>query len=712
VVSAGRSGREGEREREPGLVLVVVVVVLISSGLALSLFTATRRARHGRRILLPARPPRPLQRRPLWRCALFSSSSPTSSPPPPLTSLTPRPVHRAGNSDWALYTLVGSGFTSELKFTAQGPSLPSPLHLGVIPHHPAHSSSAHRLGRPRRARGRVQRWQGHVCLLPPQGPKLGPPKARPDLLGPSPLSSPRPYPHAHLLTSPLPRTQLGEGVPDQRKGLFPTHTAAVSAQLRGAHVTIQARSDADVARSHILKRVSDSSGARYGVHNEPAQPYRAPAPVGSTYVPVGRPDFTPSKPVAPPTPVGTAYAPRANELADLRAAGAAKAAAPPPAPRALPGLTAGSAGLRVAEPTTKPAPPPASNDDDDDFAPQVNKAPSFAAARAPPPPSAPAPSSTSTSASTASQAASERPAAVGTSYTPVSLPKPGKLGNRWQAAVSGANSDAAESPAASPSPAKSSSAGAGAAKPLTWSQRQEQARLEREKDDAASASAFSSPSPAVKAAGAAIGGTAAVGLAAGAALGVGAGLAGAAAVGVGAAAVKSAVESRDEDEEKAEQDEDGFDAPPPAPPAPPALSARSEPEPEPEREVEVRPSLLPSASRPSPPPPPQALTHPSLARRAPPQPSPRSRSRPATRRARSRRAPPRRASARAPCSTTTPRRRTSSGSPRATCSSASSRSTRGGGRPRTPRARGACSLVRRAARSSSLTLSLDRCGSH
>ncbi|KPV75271.1 uncharacterized protein RHOBADRAFT_53268 [Rhodotorula graminis WP1] len=447
-------------------------------------------------------------------------------------------VLSGGNSDWALYTLVGSGFTSELKFTAQGSGGLDEL------------EDEFNDGKAMFA----------FCRL--KDPNSGLPKF----------------------------VLLGEGVPDQRKGLFPTHTAAVSAQLRGAHVTIQARSDADVSPSHILKRVSDSSGARYGVHNEPAQPYRAPAPVGSSYVPVGRPAYTPSRPVAPPTPVGTAHTPRSNELAELRAAGAAKAAAPPPAaPRALPGLTAGSAGLRVAEPATKPAP---AADDDDDFAPQVKKPSSFAA---PPPsaaPSAPAPSSTSNQASAASSSSSERPTAVGTSYTPVSLPKPGKLGNRWQAAVaSGAQANADETPANATSGA---GAAAGAKKPLTWSERQEQARLERERDDAASASALSlSPSPAVKAAGAAIGGTAAVGLAAGAALGVGAGLAGAAAVGVGAAAVKSAVDSREEDEEEGgERDEDGFGAPPP-PPAPPA---RSDPEPEPEREIEGPTATLASLS--------------------------------------------------------------------------------------------------------------------
>lgn len=65
--------------------------------------------------------------------------------------------------------------------------------------------------------------------------------------------------------------QLGEGVPDSRKGLFPSHSTAVAKFLKGcvgcsvggastdqcmharSHITLQARSEADVAPAHILK---------------------------------------------------------------------------------------------------------------------------------------------------------------------------------------------------------------------------------------------------------------------------------------------------------------------------------------------------------------------------------------------------------------------------------------------------------------------------
>ena len=54
---------------------------------------------------------------------------------------------------------------------------------------------------------------------------------------------------------------------------------AISKFLKGAHVSINGRTDSDVEASHILKRVADSSGSKYNVHNEPAQKYQAPAPI-------------------------------------------------------------------------------------------------------------------------------------------------------------------------------------------------------------------------------------------------------------------------------------------------------------------------------------------------------------------------------------------------------------------------------------------------
>ncbi|KAG0653279.1 hypothetical protein C6P46_003146, partial [Rhodotorula mucilaginosa] len=393
-------------------------------------------------------------------------------------------VLSGGDKNWALYTLVNSGFSNELKFTSSGSGgldeLEDEFNDGKI--------------------------MFAFCRVK------------------DPNSS---------LTKFVLVDWLGEGVPDSRKGLFPTHSAAVAKQLAGAHVTIQARHDADVVPSFILKRVADSSGARYSVHNEAPQRYVAPAPVGSSYVPVGRPQISQTKPVAPPTPVGTAYESKRNELANIRAGHATAAptkvptpsfnAPPPPNPATAPATS----GLTASEPAT---PPPVKSA----FSPA-----SFPTATA----TAPA-SSAAAAATRASEAIPDRPGPVGTAYTPVSLPKPGKLANRWQEVVSSSQSSSSE-PERKPAFSSGGGGGGGGGKSgLTWSQRQEAARKQREEEDAASraageASSLQLPSSSVgakAASAAAIGGTAAVGLAAGATLGIGAGIAGAAAAGIGAMA--------------------------------------------------------------------------------------------------------------------------------------------------------------------------------
>ena len=88
----------------------------------------------------------------------------------------------------------------------------------------------------------------------------------------------------------------------------------------------------------------------------------------------------------------------------------------------------------------------------------------------------------------ASAPANERPAAVGTSYTPISLGRPGKLGNRWGQA----QADEAAEKLATPAP----STPAASSKPLTWSERQALAKTQREQDEATSAAA-SQQSPVV-----------------------------------------------------------------------------------------------------------------------------------------------------------------------------------------------------------------------
>jgi len=57
----------------------------------------------------------------------------------------------------------------------------------------------------------------------------------------------------------------GEGVPEDRKGVFNTHFPAVQKFLNGYHVSISARNQADVEPEVIMRKVEDASGAKYGV---------------------------------------------------------------------------------------------------------------------------------------------------------------------------------------------------------------------------------------------------------------------------------------------------------------------------------------------------------------------------------------------------------------------------------------------------------------
>ena len=50
----------------------------------------------------------------------------------------------------------------------------------------------------------------------------------------------------------------GEGVPENRKGLFASHSTAVAQFLKGYHVSIQARSEGDIDPALIMKRVMAS----------------------------------------------------------------------------------------------------------------------------------------------------------------------------------------------------------------------------------------------------------------------------------------------------------------------------------------------------------------------------------------------------------------------------------------------------------------------
>ena len=71
----------------------------------------------------------------------------------------------------------------------------------------------------------------------------------------------------------------GEGVPENRKGLFPVHSAAVADYFRTYHVSINARTEADLQPTAILRKVTDSSGSKYGsASSRTSEPI---APVGT-----------------------------------------------------------------------------------------------------------------------------------------------------------------------------------------------------------------------------------------------------------------------------------------------------------------------------------------------------------------------------------------------------------------------------------------------
>nr|XP_055063711.1 drebrin-like a isoform X6 [Misgurnus anguillicaudatus] len=77
----------------------------------------------------------------------------------------------------------------------------------------------------------------------------------------------------------------GEGVKDVRKGICANHVHSMANFLRGAHVTINARSDDDVEPSSIMEKISKGSGVNYNAHKESNQnsSYEPPGRVGSVY---------------------------------------------------------------------------------------------------------------------------------------------------------------------------------------------------------------------------------------------------------------------------------------------------------------------------------------------------------------------------------------------------------------------------------------------
>lgn len=312
------------------------------------------------------------------------------------------------------------------------------------------------------------------------------------------------------------RVQMGEGVADSRKGLFSTHAATIAKTLKGAHVTLQARSEADVDPALIRKRLEESGGSRYSINKEAPSKPSAPAPVGSSYVPVGRPDIASltakAKKEEPVGPVGTSYEPKHNELANIRAAVSAKKEEPiapvgsayEPKHNELANIRASLGGQRKEEPVEPVGTAYETKHNElANIRAAQNKAPATSSGGSKPfssltrPSAVTAPDQTSTNITspiegdephlsgvkafssrtatpvpTKAADSRERPEAVGTSYTPVSLGRPGKLGNRWN--PGGA---AQEETSAAPASRNVSSG------KMTWSERQAETKRKQEEED-------------------------------------------------------------------------------------------------------------------------------------------------------------------------------------------------------------------------------------
>ncbi|KAI9595709.1 hypothetical protein BDF19DRAFT_441326 [Syncephalis fuscata] len=119
-------------------------------------------------------------------------------------------------------------------------------------------------------------------------------------------------------TSGLPKLVLigwcGSGVPVEKKGLFASHLTDVASFLKGYHLQINARTEADVEPSFIMKRINESTGAKYTSLRELATERPAQSKITSTgtYTPVtalvsagsvrSTPPATRNVPQTPPRP--------------------------------------------------------------------------------------------------------------------------------------------------------------------------------------------------------------------------------------------------------------------------------------------------------------------------------------------------------------------------------------------------------------------------
>ncbi|KAF9437008.1 hypothetical protein BGZ76_002278 [Entomortierella beljakovae] len=96
----------------------------------------------------------------------------------------------------------------------------------------------------------------------------------------------------------------GDGVPESKKGLFNSHLNDVARFLKGFHLQINARCEADVTPALIMRKLDEGSGSKYSTHKED---YRAEKiqPLQSAYKRTEVPDISalqrnPTKPEPAP----------------------------------------------------------------------------------------------------------------------------------------------------------------------------------------------------------------------------------------------------------------------------------------------------------------------------------------------------------------------------------------------------------------------------
>ncbi|XP_032806690.2 drebrin-like protein B isoform X2 [Petromyzon marinus] len=77
----------------------------------------------------------------------------------------------------------------------------------------------------------------------------------------------------------------GEGVKDSQKGICANHVSAIAAFFKGAHVTVNARSEEDVEPDQIREKVAKASGSNYSIHKEKPRvaDNKPQGPVASVY---------------------------------------------------------------------------------------------------------------------------------------------------------------------------------------------------------------------------------------------------------------------------------------------------------------------------------------------------------------------------------------------------------------------------------------------